>query len=226
VTERIGIVVTTHNRPEMLRQCLESILESASRIKDEVRLVVIDDGSDDYEEAQSVVHFLDAGEFIPIANVGLSHARMVGLNRLTDNHPEFYAFFDDDDAMLPTWFERHLEIMEQGYDIVSGSYFKTDADLNIQSFKRLRPVTMDDLLAGKVSANDQSLLRTATVPFEAWEPEMGTAMPMTMWLEMAWRGRKFGLVDEPTWLYRQHGGSMHTGVKDEALREQAIARYR
>ena len=58
-------------------------------------------------------------------------------------------------------------------------------------------------------------------------PERKRAVMMTFWLAMAAKGAKFGVVKQPTWLYRRHDGNLSNGRSDydNELRRQAMAEY-
>ena len=53
-------------------------------------------------------------------------ARVLGIGAM---EPPYFAFFDDDDVMLPRWVRLHVEAMERGVDVCSSAYIRTDADL-------------------------------------------------------------------------------------------------
>jgi hypothetical protein len=97
-------------------------------------------------------------------------------------------------------------------------------------FPLVLPVaTRELLLQGKVTCNDGSLVRRDSIGDIRWQPERERAMVMTFWLAMTTGGRKFAVVEEPTWYYRRHEGQLSEFPPDaheQRLRNAAIAQYR
>lgn len=219
----ITIVVATHNRPAFLEVELQSILASAANVKAETRIIVVDDASATMA-ARGIAKRLGVDYVRNPENVGLARTLLAGFERVDST---YYAFWGDDDYFLPNWFQLHLERIEQGFDVVSGSYWRTDAELNRTKLRVLAPVTFADLCIGRVSANDGSLVRRVAVDGISFRPERERAMMMTFWLAMAAGGRRFSTIEEPTWLYRRHGGNMSNELSehDLDLRRQAMADY-
>jgi glycosyltransferase involved in cell wall biosynthesis len=93
----ITIVVPTRNRPEMLHECLEAVLE-VMRPVDE--LIVVDSASEG-RLTEKVIH--DAGaKYVRCDQPGASRARNCGLAAATR---EIVAFTDDDCRPLPGWLD-------------------------------------------------------------------------------------------------------------------------
>lgn len=91
----IGVVITTYNRPEKLRRCLEHI-ERQTEHPDEV--IIVDDGSHmDYTEVKA--RFSDARfTWLTMENQGVSAARNRGISIATT---DYVCLCDDDDYFLP-----------------------------------------------------------------------------------------------------------------------------
>lgn len=219
----VTIVVATHDRPAYLEVELQSILASAATVKATTRVLVVDDASATMA-AREIAKRLGVDYVRLPENVGVARTLLAGFERVDST---YYALWGDDDFFLPNWFALHLERIEQGFDVVSGSYLRTDAELNRTKGIILAPVTLRDLRGGRVSANDGSLVRRAAVDGIAFRPERERAMMMTFWLAMASAGRRFSTITEPTWLYRRHDGNMSRTLSphDLRLRRQAMAEY-
>jgi glycosyltransferase involved in cell wall biosynthesis len=218
------IVIATYNRPILLEVMLDSVLASAAKVPDPVRILVVDDCST-IEGAKAVAKRLGVDYLRLPQNRGVAGALHTGFEQVDS---EFYALWGDDDAFLPNWFPLHLAKMAEGYDVVAGSYWRTDANLNLKKRALILPVTtLDDLRRGDVRCNDGALVRTASVNPAWFRPERERAMMMTFWLAMASAGRKFASIREATWLYRRHDGNLsnHRSVHDDELRAAAMAEY-
>ena len=97
----LSVVVTTHNRPGALSNCLEAL----AQLEDPVEIVVVDSAS--HPPCASIVAQFTAR--IPLLRYcyedqpGLSRARNRGLKETTC---ELVAFVDDDAAVAPDWARR------------------------------------------------------------------------------------------------------------------------
>jgi len=228
----VTIIVATYDRPDWLAVSLGSIRTSAAfaRLRGiEARILVVDDGSPgeatrEVAEALRVEYVrnpLNDGRANPVA------ARMLGL--ATVDSP-YYAFFDDDDVMLPRWVRLHVEAMERGIDVCSSAYVWTDADLVPTRTHIPDVATMGDLLAGRVSVNTHSLVRTAAAREAPWDPDLENEYEYQVWLDLMFRGRRFDRLTEPTYLHRQHASNIsqltERDPRDAELRRLVIERYR
>jgi GT2 family glycosyltransferase len=224
MTADVTIVVATHNRPTYLEVMLGSILASAAKVKEQTRILVVDDASETMD-ACDIAKRLGCDYLRNPQNLGVAGTLAAGFAQVDS---PFYAFWGDDDFLLPNWFPLHVKKMAEGWDVVAGSYWRTDANLNRK--KRaviLPPATFEDLRQGRVTCNDGSLVRRDSLGDITFRPERERAMMMTFWLAMAAAGKRFGVIEEPTWLYRRHATNLSNqrSAHDNALRRDAIAEY-
>ena len=103
---RISVLISTYNRPDLLREALESFA-GQTLARDDFEVVVVDDGSD-----ESVVDALvrDFADRMQITGLRVGHAgRSAAKNHcvLLSRAP-IVLFFDDDDRVEPDYLERHL----------------------------------------------------------------------------------------------------------------------
>ncbi|MGK5554823.1 glycosyltransferase family 2 protein [Actinomadura kijaniata] len=112
----VGVVLPTHNRPEMLRRALESVL--AQEYDGEVRAVVVFDRA---EPDPSLAEVGGGDRVQVIANTrtpGLAGARNSGVLALDT---ELVAFCDDDDEWLPGKLAAQVDALEAAPDAVLSS---------------------------------------------------------------------------------------------------------
>jgi glycosyltransferase involved in cell wall biosynthesis len=222
----VTVIVATHDRPAMLEVELHSILASAAMVTAKVRVLVVDDCSET-TAAKSIAKRLGVDYMRLPENRGIAGTLFAGFE--ASDRP-FTSFWGDDDYMLPRYLPLHLGKIAEGFDVVSSSYYQTNAELKITRDVILPLPTMPDLLAGRVTANDGSLIRRTALEGIPWRPERERAMLMTMWLALVSAGRRFATLTEPTWLYRRHGSNMSSlrrrDEHDMSLRREAIAEYR
>ncbi|HYL41196.1 MAG TPA: glycosyltransferase family A protein [Candidatus Binatus sp.] len=232
MTADLTIIVCTYNRPDWLAVSLASIRTSAafaalSGIT--TRVLVVDDGSPGSETRR--VATAAGADYVrnrvrdPRPNP--SHARILGLEAV--DSPAF-AFFDDDDVMLPRWITLHLVALRGGVDVCSSAYDLTDDACKVVAHRVPEPGSMGDLLAGQVSVNDQSLVRTEAARSAPWDPELENVMLYQVWLDLMLNGYRFDRITEPTFLYRRHAANTSDRAaadpRDAELRELVTRRYR
>ena len=105
----VSVVITTHNRKELLRKAVDSVL---SQTYPNIECIVVDDaGSDNTKDY--IIDLINDKKvqyiYIPKEeSKGGNHARNVGI--LASNG-EYVAFLDDDDEWLPTKIEKQVEAM-------------------------------------------------------------------------------------------------------------------
>ncbi len=98
----VSVLIPTLNRPEYLRQCLQSLL-SQRRAPDQV--LVVDDGSTDPSVAQVLQEFSAAVESFSTTGLGRGGAINLAAARARG---QLLWVFDDDDIALPDALERLL----------------------------------------------------------------------------------------------------------------------
>ncbi|MGH9021595.1 MAG: glycosyltransferase family 2 protein, partial [Acidimicrobiia bacterium] len=226
----VTVVIATHDRPDWLATCIRGVQLSAevARSRDiSTRILVVDDGSHD-DRSRRVCDALAVSYLrnpFPDGRNDPSAARVFGLEHVDS---EAHVFFDDDDVMLPRFLSLHGEALHEDYDIAYSPFWVTDADLRAVRCQRHLPVRLGDLLADHCMVNDHCMVRTA-VARDVWDPTLEKAMPFGAWLELAFRGRSFVQLREPTYLYRRHSANMSTSAATDPrmvqLRTQLLERY-
>jgi glycosyltransferase involved in cell wall biosynthesis len=103
---QISVLIATHDRPELLRNCLEGFVEQTIPAS-EYEVVVVDDGSSG-NEAAALRRKLSLR--LPLTHTRIEHAgRSAAKNlALMLARGELVLFFDDDDVPAPDLLEQHL----------------------------------------------------------------------------------------------------------------------
>jgi glucosyl-dolichyl phosphate glucuronosyltransferase len=97
----LSIVVCTHNRADLARDAITSVLEQDFP-KDEYELLIVDNASTDHTR-EMAREFCDAYpnvRYILETNIGLSYARNRGWQ---EAHGEYVGYLDDDAKALSKW---------------------------------------------------------------------------------------------------------------------------
>lgn len=74
---KIGLIITTYNRPEYLKECLDSIRRSTAIQRDDVEILIVDDGSTN-QETLELVNDADWASTIKKPNRGIKDSLLKG----------------------------------------------------------------------------------------------------------------------------------------------------
>ncbi len=209
MTAHVSVIVPTFNRSQMLQECVASLLRQT---QPPLEIIIVDDGSTDDTAAVArrmpspVRYFQQSNAGKPAAlNFALPHA--IG---------QWIWFFDDDDVALPRSIEARLQALAAA----------PDARLVISRFIWGKNGTGGELVAGEAlqwpqfTARDFYLkfLRTCFAHLNgalirrdriaevgAFRTDLLTSEDYDFTLRAA-RGEQIAICDEPTFIFRQHGG--------------------
>jgi glycosyltransferase involved in cell wall biosynthesis len=198
---RISVLIATHDRPALLRACLESFSDQTlGRLDFEV--VVVDDGSRE-PVVPAVVHEL--ADRLSIVGIRISHAGRAAAKNLAVMlaRAPLVLFFDDDDRPAPDYLERHLAghdthpdeaVAILGHtdwapelDRTSLMHYITEVDRMLFAYERLRDGQVLDwhgFWEGRVSCKRSLLLRQGL---------HDQRLTYSIDVELAWRLRGAGL---------------------------------
>ncbi len=105
---KVSVIVPTYNRPDRLKEALQSILRQTCQ---DFEIVVVNDGGFD---VAATVAALNDGRITYIQhdrNRGLAASRNTGLTAASGT---YIAYLDDDDRYLPNHLETLVTVLEQG----------------------------------------------------------------------------------------------------------------
>lgn len=99
-----SIIITTHNRPQLLTRAVESARAAGTKIE----VIVVDDASSD--ETAAVCATLPGIKYLRLErNQRVAGARNVGL---LASSGEYVSFLDDDDLRLPNSLDQQVKLLE------------------------------------------------------------------------------------------------------------------
>jgi glycosyltransferase involved in cell wall biosynthesis len=102
---KASIVITTHNRPQLLPRAINSARSSGG----EVEVVVVDDASSD--ETAGICRSLSGINYVRVdRNRGVAGARNLGL---LASRGEYISFLDDDDVRLVNSLDQQVAVLEK-----------------------------------------------------------------------------------------------------------------
>ena len=119
---KLGIVIPVYNRPDYLRQCLDSL--KAARIPEGTQVIIVDDKSTDKETIlmlQDSWGSLKADIYVNKINSGVCYSLKKGIDQCFINGCDLIINLDSDAIVRPDFIERILTIKEKFPDkIVTG----------------------------------------------------------------------------------------------------------
>lgn len=151
----VSVIISTYNRPHLLRRAIESVLAQTYAA---FELLIIDDrGSPDTKPVVAEIIARDP-RVIYIPNdvrSGLMENKNKGV-RLSNVHSRYVAFLDDDDAYLPHFLERTIAQLNEHPDAVAAC---TDCELRHQDGTFIQRYSCKQSAFWKVSLGNGSLVR-------------------------------------------------------------------
>ncbi len=106
----IDAIIPTYNRAQTLSRAIDSVLGQTYPVKN---IWVVDDGSTD-ETFDVVAGFGSRVQYVKTANLGVSHARNIGVGL---SPSAWVAFLDSDDEWLPERLEKQVAILNENPDL-------------------------------------------------------------------------------------------------------------
>lgn len=206
---RVTAVVTTYDRPESLRDALQSVL-GQTRQPEEV--LVIDDGTNPAtEEVVAAVGGDRVRYHRNPMNLGLAASRNVGLEQATG---DLIAYLDDDDIWLPDKIERQIRAFASGDERLGGVYgsvvyvYPDGAERILRADARgdILPRLLRELNVVKGGFSGLLLRRAAVQEVGGFDPQLAMREDYELQLRLASAGYTFDFVTgEPTLRYRADG---------------------
>lgn len=218
---KLSIIVPMYNVQDYIQQCLDSLVMQTLT---DFEIIVVNDGSTDKGPKiveEMIVRYPHLIKQLHKPNGGLSDARNYAIPHAQG---EYIAFLDSDDYIDATLYEKMVQLMDQGYDVVVTNieYFYESGQPS-WVMKGLSPWSCDTL-------SKQALLS----PMFAWNKmyqakffkEDGYRYPLNTWYEdipvttpIFASTNKIGYLDETLIHYRQREGSIMSVTKSERLKE-------
>lgn len=210
----VSVIVPVYNRPNLLREALNSIGAQTYR---NFEVIIVDDGS--IEQVNKIVKEFETNSeqkviFLRQNHRGPGAARNLGLKTA---HGELIAFLDSDDLWHPEMLESTVPYLQEhakvdmvcgGWDIIdesgkartgvfmpSGLQTKVDTDFTrTLILKSLFPI--HSVLTRKNCFDRCGGFNAELLAFEDWD----------LWIRMAAHGCKLTFIDVPVARWRHHSG--------------------
>lgn len=220
---QVGVVIPCFNHGRFVADAVRSALV---QVHADVRVVVVNDGSNDGTTPEACDDCLEFGEHVRVvhqANAGLPAARNAGVRAVCEGFsPEFLVFLDADDWIEPGFLRAlhqglidrndplasHAYCQERLVENATGTWRVPEWDPTLLLVTNLHPVTAlvrRDCFEA-VGGFDESM----KLGYEDWD----------LWLKFAERGWRGVRVREPLFNWRRHSAS--TMITDAVSRHDEL----
>ena len=200
----VSIIIPCYNYGEYVSEAIESALAQTYR---EIEIILVDDGSDDFETIEILKRWGEHPniKLIHTEHVGLPSARNAGINEASG---EYIMPLDADNRYAPTYVEKAVKIAE---DNLNAGIVYGDAELfGEQSGPWALPeFSIEQMLMNNV-IDAAALFRKSD-----WEQVGGYSEQMKygmedydLWLSILELGREIVKIPETLFYYRVHSDSM------------------
>ena len=103
----VSAIITTHNRPELLKRAIESVLHQTYK---DIECIVVDDNSSDNTKDICSQYSVNYIYIPPNESKGGNYARNLGIKA---SNGDYCAFLDDDDYWEPEKIEKQLYLIKK-----------------------------------------------------------------------------------------------------------------
>ena len=198
----VTAVVTTYDRPKLVRRAVESVFDQTYA---PLEFLVVEDGTDSGVAAWLRESGHDAVRYVRHANnQGLAGARNTALALATG---DYVAYLDDDDAWKPERIERQVSLItslsESELDRLGVVYCGLESRQNSAVQSILHPENDGDLAAsirdrGASTVQSACLFRRAALlDVGGYDEELPSSIDHDIWMSLAVAGYEVRALDEP-----------------------------
>ena len=106
---KIDVILPTYNRADLLTRALDSALDATTPAGHTIQIIVVDNNSTDRTKALVADYMSKCGprlQYLFEPKQGRHHALNCGI---AQSSADVIAFFDDDERLVPSWFETIAE---------------------------------------------------------------------------------------------------------------------
>jgi GalNAc5-diNAcBac-PP-undecaprenol beta-1,3-glucosyltransferase len=216
----VSVIITTHNRPDYLKESLAAVLKQTVLPKE---VFVIDDGSSvSYEE---VLKLFPREQFeyvkVPVAS-GANAARNLGISKSTS---DIIAFLDDDDVWDENYLEQHIKVHDDGADAVTCGYrfLETPEKIHINP---TQVITTDVIKKGNKFCGMSGVTCNTTLAQKLmFDEELKNSQDWDFFVRITLENAQFRNIAKDIYFYRRGHNSISTEVANMPL-EKVFPRLR
>lgn len=211
-TPAISVIVTTYNRPILLVDAVQSVLDQQGGMDFEV-IVVDDGGPGGYELPEDPRVRLVVME----ENAGLSAARNRGID---EARGDAITFLDDDDLLTPDRLELAVRGLASAPLTICHIRYMDDGPSDGTWHRRLDGDIADELFTHMTPHVGQACVRRDVIP--RFREDIYAAEDIEWWVRVA-QNLTACTVPEVGYLYRRHDGPRHRNGMMARVRDRTKA---
>lgn len=202
----VSVYLPTRNRPQLLREAIESVLGQTYR---NYELLIVDDGSDDTcatgGGTQAVID-----EFIAkdMRIRGFRHDKPFGApaarNRaISEARGRYLTGLDDDDLMLPRRLESLIAARPEDHALVCSSFFLEKQGKRRRYNERARLITLENILHYNLIDNQAMVLTERARDIGGFDESLKASQDYDFWTRLIERYGLAKRISEPTYIRRE-----------------------
>jgi GalNAc5-diNAcBac-PP-undecaprenol beta-1,3-glucosyltransferase len=208
----VSVIITTHNRPDYLKESLAAVLKQTVLPKE---VFVIDDGSSvSYEEVLNLFP-REQFEYVKVAVAsGANAARNLGISKSTS---DIIAFLDDDDVWDESYLEQHIKAHDDGADAVTCGYrfLETPEKIHINP---TQVITTDVIKKGNKFCGMSGVTCNATLAKKLmFDEELKNSQDWDFFVRITLENAEFRNIAKDVYFYRRGHNSISTEVANMPL---------
>lgn len=208
----VSVIITTHNRPDYLKESLAAVLKQTVLPKE---VFVIDDGSSvSYEEVLNLFP-REQFEYVKVAVAsGANAARNLGISKSTS---DIIAFLDDDDVWDESYLEQHIKAHDDGADAVTCGYrfLETPEKIHINP---TQVITTDVIKKGNKFCGMSGVTCNATLAKKLmFDEELKNSQDWDFFVRITLENAEFRNIAKDIYFYRRGHNSISTEVANMPL---------
>jgi glycosyltransferase involved in cell wall biosynthesis len=190
----VSVIIPAYNAAAFIGETLDSVYAQTFA---DFEVIVVNDGSPDTDELERVLQGYPAKlRYLKQANQGAAAARNTGIKAATG---EFVAFLDADDAWLPSFLEKQIDVLRRKEaDVVwADALISGDSPFAGRTFMQVQPshaeVTPENLLAVKVTVLTSTVVarRQPVLDVGLFDTTLRRGQDFELWLRLARHGARF-----------------------------------
>ena len=209
----ISVIVTTYNRPELLKETLDSILNQTYV---DFELIVVDNNSN-YDFFKLIESFND-NRIIAFQN---ENNGIIAVNRnfgIRKSKAKYIAFCDDDDIWVKNKLELQTKIIlnNNNVDFISSNVFlfkKNIDNIHAKTNNRLVFSLNDFLKKNQINTSTVLAKKSTLLKFNE-SYDYITVEDYQLWLKLYYSKYKFSFIDTPLVYYR---------IQDDTMSQKDVA---
>lgn len=196
---KFSFVILVHNRLDMTKQCIDSILATVSNFE----LIIVDNGSTDNSVEWIKSRVPNAVIIRNEKNLGVPIARNQGIKASTT---DYLVIMDNDVICSYGWFEDMFQVIRQGYDAVGLEGWQIDYSFSA-SYKCNDPKERFDYLGGACTIFKRKVFETVGLLDEGFSPAYYEDVDISVRAKAA--GFKLSYYPTTKLVHKEHATLIH-----------------